>query len=88
MSCAVSPDEKRLASGSSDGTLKLWEAGQEILTLINGPDGEAAAVDFANNRILHASPEAWRFLSWRYFDPKRGMYRLLPGDYFEPFPVG
>ena len=36
--------------------------------------------------FLAASPEAWRFVAWRYFEPKRQMHRLLPADHFEPLP--
>jgi len=37
-----SPDSKYIASGSSDGTVKLWnvETGELIYTIINGKDGE------------------------------------------------
>jgi hypothetical protein len=57
------------------------------MTLVHGLQGQTAALDFAHNRILWASSEAWRFLSWRYFDPERKMHRLLPADHFEPLPV-
>jgi hypothetical protein len=30
------------------------------------------------NRILSASPEAWRFLGWRSTDPATGRLRILP----------
>jgi hypothetical protein len=61
-------------------------SGQELLTVAHGPQGQTAAVDFANQRITAASPEAWRFLAWRFFDPKRQRFRLLPADHFEPLP--
>jgi len=50
------------------GPLKLWVAagGKELLAIANEPDGEFAALDFSN------------LMAWRYFDPKRRMFRLLP----------
>ena len=56
------------------------------MTLVLGPRFETAALDFENNRILAASPEAWRFLGWRAFDPETQTYRMLPADHLEPLP--
>jgi WD40 repeat protein len=88
LACAWSPDGTRLLSGSSDNTLKVWDAasGREVMTLVLGPNGQTAALDFEHGRILAASPEAWRFVSWRYFDEETQRLRLLPADHFEPLP--
>ena len=73
-------------SSIDDRTLKLWDAqtGESRMTLINGPNGSTAALDYANNRILAASPDAWRFLGWRYDDPQAKRLRILPAEHFGP----
>ena len=88
--CSYAPDGTQVVSGALDGTVKLWDvrSGEECLTLIHGPDGQTAALDYRHNRILAASPEAWRFLGWRYFDPDTKRLRLLPAEYFGPLPPG
>ena len=88
--CAWSPDGQRLLSGSLDGTFKVWDArsGEELMTLALGPRGQTAALDFRNRRILAASPEAWRFVAWRFLDPETQTLRLLPADHFAPLPSG
>jgi hypothetical protein len=45
-----------------------------------------AATTAATGRIMHATPAAWRFLGWRWFDPDLGRHRLLPAETFGPLP--
>ena len=88
MSCGWSPDGQRLVSGSRDGTMKVWDAANGVClwTAHHFPELQTASIDRANNRLLHASPEAWRFLGWRWFDPELGQLRLLPAETFGPLP--
>ncbi len=88
--CGFSPDGTQIVSGSEDNSLKLWtrDADEAYLTLISGPDGQTAALDERNNRIVSASPGAWRFLGWRFFDTEAHRLRILPAEHFGPLPVG
>ena len=59
-SFAFSPDNKRLATTSSDATIKLWdtETAQELLTLAGGggvafsPDGNRLAAGGPNGTVV------------------------------------
>ena len=88
--CAWSPDGRRLLSASGDRSLKVWDAasGQCLATLYHAPEGESLALDEAHNRVLAASPGAWRYLGWRVFDPQAQRLRILPAEHFGPLPVG
>jgi WD40 repeat protein len=59
-SVAFSPDGKRLASASKDGTVKVWDAatGQEILTL-KGHTDQVLSVAFSpdGKRLASASAD-------------------------------
>jgi WD40 repeat protein len=89
MSCAWSPDGTRLLSGSNDGSVKVWEAasGACLWTGYLFPEDQFATIDSTTDRLTHASPEAWRFLAWRVFDPDLGRHRLLPAETFGPLPA-
>jgi WD40 repeat protein len=86
--CGFSPDGQRIISGSGDKSLKVWDAttGQCLWTGHLFPEMQVAAIDHAANRVLYASPEAWRFIGWRVFDPEIGHLRLLPAETFGPLP--
>ena len=87
--CAWSPDGQRLLSGGKDGTLKVWDAstGQCVWSGQLLPEGQTAVIDEAHGRILHASPEAWRWLGWRWTDSATGRLRILPAESFGPLPA-
>ena len=53
-----------------------------------GDDGsEVALVDFAENQILHATPDAWRLLGWQGFDATANRRRLFPAEAKGPLPA-
>ncbi|HZH13345.1 MAG TPA: TIR domain-containing protein [Archangium sp.] len=87
--CAWSPDGLRLLSGSSDKSLRVWDAasGQCSWSGHLFPEGQTATLDETHGRILWASPEAWRWLGWRWTDPATGQLRLLPAETFGPLPA-
>ena len=84
-----SPDGKRLLSGSEDNTLRVWDAttGKEISTLLLVGEDESALFNITENRILAASPNAWRSLAWRKHDKMTGEVTILPAECFGPLPL-
>ncbi|WP_232203882.1 hypothetical protein [Chlorobaculum parvum] len=63
-SCRFNSDGTRIISGSSDKTLKLWDAqtGQCLMTMANLPDNETASWSETEPKLLWASPNAWRWI--------------------------
>lgn len=87
MGCAYSPDGGTIVSAADDGTTKLWDAATgRLLRTLWRYQGEAAAIDEASARVMWATPNAWRYLSYRGWDPKDGRYRIYPAEAFGPLP--
>lgn len=86
-SLAWSPDGTRILSGGTDATIREWDAvsGRLLRTWLT-LGRESALLDFPGNRILHASPGAWRHLGWQGWDPVARRRRLLPAEAFGPLP--
>ena len=80
-SVAWTHDGSRIVSGGGDATMREWDAatGQLLRTWLTIGD-ESALVDFPGNRILHATPEAWRMLGWQVWDAPANRYRLFPAE--------
>ena len=88
LACAWSPDGSFLISGSDDHTLKLWDAasGECLWTGHHLPEHQSATIDGKRTRILHATPEAWRWLGWEERDAKGRFIQRLPAEAFGPIP--
>ncbi|WP_395751191.1 PQQ-binding-like beta-propeller repeat protein [Prosthecobacter sp.] len=89
VSCSAwSPDGSHLLSSSADNTLKLWDAssGQCLWTAHNLPENQSAVINGSSTEILHATPEAWRWLGWEERDAKGRFIRRLPAEAFGPIP--
>jgi hypothetical protein len=50
------------------------------------PEEQSATIDGKGTRILHATPEAWRWLGWEERDAKGRFIRRLPAEAFGPMP--
>lgn len=86
--CAWSPEGKRVLSGHGDNTLKMWDVvtGHCLWTLYQLPENQSAVFSGDGTQILHATPEAWRWLGWEERDVKGRFIRRLPAEVFGPIP--
>lgn len=78
-----------LASGSDDKTVTVWDAqsGACLRTIRNLPEHQSFSED-ERGTLISVSPAAWRFIAWRYTDPRTAQLRLLPAEAGPFWPVG
>ena len=64
----------------------LWDAatGECVATWHYLPEGATAS--FARDALVHTTGEAWRWLGYRWTDPRTGRLRWLPAEHFGPLP--
>lgn len=85
--CAFSHDGCYLAIAST-GILRVIDIDQkkEIRRIFFLADGNWALINTANNQILMASDNAWRWLGWSGIDPATGRMERWPAETFGPLP--
>lgn len=88
MSVTFSPDGGKLASVSSDNTVKLWDvvSGECLKTHYHLPRNSAATLDAGTGRFVYGSAEAWRYFRYREVNAETGETILHPAEIFGALP--
>lgn len=88
MVCVFCPTNFELLSGSTDNTLKIWDAQTRecLRTHVHLPNHEWAVIEGHDKRPLAVSRGAWPYLAWQVRDTPDGEPYLLPSEAFGPLP--
>lgn len=76
---SISADKEHLVSGSSDGTVKVWNTiNKSLITVLNGHRGEVTSVSISNNDLIVSGST----------DQTVALWRLFGGSQISSMPVG
>jgi hypothetical protein len=68
--------------------MRIWDVatGQCLWILAGFLDREAVAIFMPENKIMHATKGAWRYLGWNGWNKNKQRWETLPAETFGELP--
>ena len=86
LACTFSPDGTQALSTGADGTVRCRDlaTGELLWVAQTLRDGEHAtwAPDTPHDRVVEASPGAWRYLGWQRRDADDRIIDVVPAEHY------